>query len=229
VAGCAAGVVERVAQVRIILMGPPGAGKGTQAELLRERFNVPHISSGDLLRSAVKRKTALGMQAKRFMDRGELVPDDVLMGTIEERLRGDDSAKGFILDGFPRTVAQADALTALLKEGGTPIDHVVSLAVPRDEVVKRLSGRRTCRECGALYHIIFDPPSNAGICNKCNGDLYQRDDDQEDTILARLDVYDRQTAPVLALYRKQGLLRAVDGIGSRDQVFGRLLAAVADA
>jgi adenylate kinase len=211
-------------------MGPPGAGKGTQAELLRERFDVPHISSGDLLRGAVRRKTALGMQAKRFMDRGELVPDGVLMGTIEERLRGDDIAKGFILDGFPRTVAQADALSAMLNEAGRPIDHVLSLTVPRDEVVKRLSGRRTCRECGALYHIIFDPPSNTGICNKCNGDLYQRDDDQEDTILARLDVYDRQTAPLLALYRGQGLLREVDGIGSRDQVFGRLLAAVqADA
>ena len=229
-ADCAAGADERVAQVRIILMGPPGAGKGTQAELLRERFDVPHISSGDLLRSAVKRKTTLGMQAKRFMDRGELVPDSVLMGAIEERLRCDDIAKGFILDGFPRTVTQADALTAMLREGGTPVDHVLSLTVPRDEVVKRLGGRRTCRECGALYHIIFDPPSNTGICNKCNGELYQRDDDQEDTILARLDVYDRQTAPLLALYRGQGLLREVDGIGSRDQVFGRLLAAVqADA
>ncbi len=210
----------------MILMGPPGAGKGTQAELLRERFDVPHISSGDLLRSAVKRKTTLGMQAKRFMDRGELVPDNVLLGTIEERLRRNDCATGFILDGFPRTVAQADALTAMLGKCGTRVDHVASLTVPRDEVVKRLSGRRTCRDCGALYHIIFDPPSNAGICNKCNGELYQRDDDQEDTILARLDVYDRQTAPLLALYRKHGLLREVDGIGSQDQVFARLLAAI---
>jgi adenylate kinase len=226
VVGCAAGADERVAPVRIILMGPPGAGKGTQAELLRERFDVPHISSGDLLRGAVKRKTTLGMQAKRFMDRGELVPDSILLGTIEERLRGDDSAKGFILDGFPRTVAQADALSTMLRGRGTHVDHVLSLTVPRDEVVKRLSGRRTCRECGALYHIILDPPRNAGICNKCNGELYQRDDDQEDTILARLDVYDRQTAPLLALYRKHGLLREVDGIGSQDQVFARLLAAM---
>ncbi len=210
----------------MILMGPPGAGKGTQAELLRERFDVPHISSGDLLRSAVKRKTTLGMQAKRFMDRGELVPDDVLLGTIEERLQHNDCATGFILDGFPRTVAQADALTAMLGKCGTRVDHVASLTVPRDEVVKRLSGRRTCRDCGALYHIIFDPPNNAGICNKCNGELYQRDDDQEDTILARLDVYDRQTAPLLALYRKHGLLREVDGTGSQDQVFARLLAAI---
>jgi adenylate kinase len=210
----------------MILMGPPGAGKGTQAQLLQERFDVPHVSSGDLLRSAVKRKTTMGVQAKRFMDRGELVPDDILLGAIEERLNRNDCAKGFIVDGFPRTVVQADALTAMLAKGGARIDHVASLIVPREEVVKRLSGRRTCRDCGALYHIIFDPPSNAGICNKCNGELYQRDDDQEDTILARLDVYDRQTAPVVALYREHGLLREVDGVGSQDQVFARVLARV---
>ena len=210
----------------MILMGPPGAGKGTQATLLQERFDLPHVSSGDLLRSAVKRKTAMGVQAKRFMDRGELVPDDILLGAIEERLNRNDCVKGFILDGFPRTVAQADALTAMLGKGATAVDHVVSLRVPREEVVKRLSGRRTCRDCGAMYHIIFEPPSNSSICNKCNGELYQRDDDQEDTILARLDVYDRQTAPLRALYRQQGLLREVDGVGSQDQVLARLLAAV---
>lgn len=210
----------------MILMGPPGAGKGTQAKLLQERFDVPHVSSGDLLRSAVKRKTAMGVQAKRFMDRGELVPDDILLGAIEERLKRNDCAKGFILDGFPRTEGQTDALAAMLAKGGTGIDHVTSLTVPRDEVVKRLGGRRTCRDCGAMYHIIFDPPSNFGICNKCNGELYQRDDDQEDTILARLDVYDRQTARLMALYRERGLLREVDGVGSQDQVFERLLAGV---
>lgn len=207
----------------MILMGPPGAGKGTQAKLLQERFDVPHISSGELLRGAVRRKTPLGVQAKRFMDRGELVPDDVLLGTIEERLRRSDCATGFLLDGFPRTVAQADALAAMLHSMGTHIDNVTSLIVPRDELVKRLSGRRTCRECGAMYHIIFDPPINPGICNKCNGELYQRDDDQEDTILARLDVYDRQTAPLLALYRQRGVLHEVDGVGSPDQVFERIL------
>jgi len=209
----------------MILMGPPGAGKGTQAKLLQERFDVPHISSGDLLRVAVRRKTPLGVQAKRFMDRGELVPDDVLLGTIEERLRRNDCATGFLLDGFPRTVAQADALVAMLLSMGTHIDNVTSLIVPRDELVKRLSGRRTCRECGAMYHIIFDPPNNPGICNKCNGELYQRDDDQEDTILARLDVYDSQTAPLLALYRRRGVLHEVDGVGSPDQVFERILTA----
>lgn len=210
----------------MILMGPPGAGKGTQAKLLQERFDVPHISSGDLLRSAVKRKTAMGRQAKRFMDRGELVPDDILLGAIDERLKRNDVAKGFILDGFPRTVVQADALAAMLAKDGTGMEHVTSLTVPREELVKRLSGRRTCRDCGAMYHIIFDPPNNAGICNRCNGELYQRDDDQEDTILARLDVYDRQTAPVLALYRERKLLRQVDGVGSQDQVFARLLEAM---
>jgi len=209
----------------MILMGPPGAGKGTQAKLLQERFDVPHISSGDLLRVAVRRKTPLGVQAKRFMDRGELVPDDVLLGTIEERLRRNDCATGFLLDGFPRTVAQADALVTMLLSMGTHIDNVTSLIVPRDELVKRLSGRRTCRECGAMYHIIFDPPNNPGICNKCNGELYQRDDDQEDTILARLDVYDSQTAPLLALYRQRGVLHDVDGVGSPDQVFERILTA----
>jgi len=210
----------------MILMGPPGAGKGTQAKLLQKRFDVPHVSSGDLLRSAVSRETAMGVQAKRFMDRGELVPDDILLGAIEERLNRNDCANGFILDGFPRTVAQADALTVMLAKRGVGIDHVASLTVPRDEVVRRLSGRRTCRDCGAMYHIIFDPPSNRGICNQCNGELYQRDDDKEDTIRARLDVYDRQTARLMELYRERGLLREVDGVGSQDQVFGRLLAAV---
>jgi adenylate kinase len=207
----------------MILIGPPGVGKGTQAKLLEERFDVPHISSGDLLRSNVKRKTPLGVQAKRFMDRGELVPDSILLGAIDERLRRNDCSRGFILDGFPRTVPQADALTSMLADMGTHLDSVISIQVPREEVVKRLSGRRTCRECGTMYHIIFDPPSNPGICNKCNGELYQRDDDQEDTIMARLDVYDRVTAPVLAAYRERQLLREVNGVGSQDQVLTRIV------
>lgn len=210
----------------MILMGSPGAGKGTQAKLLQERFDIPHVSSGDLLREAMKRKTPMGVQAKRYMDRGELVPDAVLLGAIEDRLRRNDCARGFILDGFPRTVAQADALAAMLSQMGGEIDHVISLRVPREDVIKRLSGRRTCRDCGTMYHIIFDPPNNSGICNKCNGELYQRDDDQEDTILARLEVYEGQTAPVLDRYRHQGLLREVDGVGGPDQVFQRILGAV---
>jgi adenylate kinase len=209
--------------VRMVFIGPPGAGKGTQAKRLAERLRVPHISSGDLLRDAVKRKTPLGLEAKRFMDQGELVPDAVLLGTMEERLRQHDCTNGFILDGFPRTVAQSTALASMLNGLGIRLDHVVRLVVPRDEIVKRLSGRRTCRDCGALYHIIFDPPNNPGICNKCNGELYQRDDDQEDTILARLDVYDRETAPLAATYREQTLLRDVDAVGSQEQVLQRIL------
>jgi len=204
-------------------MGPPGAGKGTQAKLLEQQFRVPHISSGDLLRAAVKRKTAMGLQAKRFMDRGELVPDEVLIGAIEDRLREEDCTKGFILDGFPRTLAQADALRDMLVRLNAEVKDVISIHVPKDDLVKRMSGRRVCRECGAMFHIIFDPPSNEGICNKCSGELYQRDDDQEDTIVARLEVYERQTAPLLALYRGQGMLREIDGIGGQDQVLQRIL------
>jgi len=207
-------------------MGPPGAGKGTQAKLLEEHFKVRHISSGDLLRAAVKKKTPLGVQAQCYMERGELVPDDVLLGTIEERLRQDDARVGFILDGFPRTLPQADALCTLLQAMDTRVDDVTSIEVPREELVKRLGGRRTCRECGTMYHVDFNPPRTPGRCDECNGELYQRDDDKEDTILARLEVYDRQTAPVLNKYRAHGLLREVAGLGTREQVFERILAQV---
>jgi adenylate kinase len=209
--------------MRMILMGPPGAGKGTQAKRLAARFGIPHISSGDLLRDAAKRRTPMGVQAKRYMDRGELVPDNVLLGAIEERLHEPDCSAGFILDGFPRTIAQAEALDTMLAGMGAKLENVISINVPRDEVVKRISGRRTCRDCGALYHVIFDPPTNPGVCNKCNGELFQRDDDQEDTILARLEVYQRATAPLLDAYRKAGVLREADGIGSQDQVLARIL------
>ena len=210
----------------MILLGPPGSGKGTQAKLLSQRFGVPHVSSGDLLRSAVKRKTPMGLRAKRFMDRGELVPDEIVLGAVDERLGEPDCARGVILDGFPRTLAQDQALTVMLAKMQTGIDSVVSLTVPRDELVKRLSGRRTCRDCGALYHIIFDPPRNAGICNQCNGELFQRDDDQEDTVVARLEVDERNTAPLIVAYRQAGLLREVDGVGGQEQVLGRILARV---
>jgi adenylate kinase len=209
--------------VRIILIGPPGSGKGTQAKLLAARFGIPHISSGDLLRDAVRQGTPLGLQAKRYMERGELVPDDVLLGTIAERLRQPDCAPGFILDGFPRTLFQDDALGKMLGGQGQTVEHVASIDVPRAELVKRISGRRTCRECGAMYHVIFDPPNNADRCNRCNGQLYQREDDREDTIAARLEVYDRQTAPLLDVYRERHMLCQVDGVGSREQVLHRLL------
>lgn len=166
------------------------------------------------------------MQAKRYMDRGELVPDDIVLGAVEERLRESDCANGFILDGFPRTLAQEVALTSMLATMPMEIKTLVSLNVPRDELVKRLSGRRTCRDCGASYHIIFGPPRNPGICNNCNGEVFQRGDDQEDTVVARLEVYDRNTAPLIAAYRRAGVLREVDGVGGQEQILGRILAQV---
>jgi adenylate kinase len=207
-------------------MGPPGAGKGTQSSLLAERFGLPSISTGAMLRDEVRRKSSLGNEAKRHMDKGELVPDEVMTGVAEERLRRPDCARGFILDGFPRTVAQAEALDLVLHQLGRSVDRVVSIHVPGEELIKRLSGRRTCRECGALYHIIFDPPTNAGLCNRCNGELYQRDDDHEDIIASRLEVYARETAPLLRHYQARKLLAEVDGTGSRDDILVRVLEAV---
>jgi len=215
--------------MRILLVGPPGCGKGTQANLLHARFGIPHVSSGDLLRAAVHQGTPLGAQAKRFMDAGNLVPDELLLDVIGERLRQADCGRGFILDGFPRTLAQATALSAMLSRHAAALDHVVSLRVPRQDLVTRLSGRRTCRQCGRMYHVVFDPPATDGQCTRCHGSLYQRDDDREATIVARLDVYDAHTAPLLAHYREQGLLRDIDGGGSRDAVFARVVRGIEDA
>jgi len=204
-------------------MGAPGAGKGTQSALLAERLHVACISTGNILREEVRRKSALGAKAKRHMDKGELVPDDVIIGIVDDRLKQTDCAPGFILDGFPRTVPQAEALDRVLGALGRRIDAVVNITVPNEELIKRLSGRRTCRDCDALYHIIFDPPTNAGICNKCSGELYQRDDDHEDIIMSRLEVYVRATAPLLAYYRRRALLAEVDGTGGREDILSRIL------
>jgi adenylate kinase len=209
--------------LNLILMGPPGAGKGTQSALLGERLRLPYISTGHMLRDEVRRKSSLGLEAKRHMDKGELAPDDVIMRILEERLGQADCRPGFILDGVPRTMPQAEWLDRALTTLGRALDIVVSIVVPDEELIKRLSGRRTCRECGAMYHIIFDPPTNAGICNKCNGDLYQRDDDHEDIIASRLEVYARQTAPLLQHYRARNLLAEVDGTGARDDILGRIV------
>ena len=212
--------------MNLIIMGPPGAGKGTQSRRLGEFLGAPVISTGEMLRDEIKRKTTLGTQAKRHMDKGELIPDALMIGVIEERLKRPDCERGFILDGFPRTVAQADALHKMLGNIGGSLEHAVSLSVPNDELLKRLSGRRTCRDCGAMYHIIFDPPTNEGLCNKCNGELYQRDDDHEDIITSRLEVYESQTSPLLNYYRNHRQLVEVDGIGGRDDVLARILARV---
>jgi adenylate kinase len=212
--------------VNLIFVGPPGSGKGTQSSALAQKLGVPAISTGNMLRDEVRRKTALGMQAKRYMDKGELIPDPLMVETLHERLAQPGCARGFILDGFPRTVAQAEALDAMLATLAHPLRRVVSLTVPRVELVKRLAGRRTCRDCGAMYHIIYDPPTNAAHCNKCHGELYQRDDDHEDIVTSRLDVYDRQTAPLLQYYRDRGLLTEVSGIGGREDVLDRVLDAV---
>jgi len=209
--------------MRIVLLGPPGAGKGTQAQTLRQTFGIPHISTGDLLRQAVREETALGKQARSYMDKGELVPDDLVTAMVAERLQQADCAPGFLLDGFPRTIAQADALAAELARSGRKLDGVVSLMVVRADLVERLSGRRVCRECGAMYHERFEPSKKAGVCDRCQGALYQRSDDNAETVNSRLSVYERSTAPLLAYYRGRSLLYEIDGNGTPEEVRQRIL------
>ncbi len=216
--------------MRLVLLGPPGAGKGTQARMLEKRLGVPQVASGDLLRTAVRKKTALGREAKRYMDKGALVPDDLVLKLIEERLSQPDAASGFILDGFPRTVAQAETLDAMLKTGGPrQLDKVIAIMVPDEEIVKRISGRRTCKNCGAMYHLIYDPPRNQNLCNSCNGELYQRDDDAEDTVRMRLDVYAATMRPLLEYYERAGLLKQIDGIGRPEEIQQHILEALGPA
>jgi len=209
--------------MRLVLLGPPGAGKGTQAKLMQERTGASHISSGDLLRAAIASDSELGRAAKGYMDRGELVPDQLVIDMIAERLRHNGHDPSFMLDGFPRTVAQADALESMLKGRNIPLDHVISLEVPREELVRRLAGRRTCSQCATMYHTAYDPPRQPGVCDRCGGQLVQRDDDREETVRARLDVYDKATAPVAAFYRARNLLREIDGTGNTTQVHDRIL------
>lgn len=208
--------------VRLILLGPPGAGKGTQAQRLTERLGIPQVSTGDMLRAAVAAGTPLGREAKATMDRGALVPDGVVIGIIRERLKAPDCARGYILDGFPRTVAQAEALGEMLEAMGTPLTAVLSLTVDPEELVRRLAGRRSCGSCGAAYHLDTAPPRRPGRCDRCGGELFQREDDREETIRKRLAVYRDQTAPLVAYYRGRGLLKEVDGRGEIADVFARL-------
>ncbi len=209
--------------MNLILLGPPGAGKGTQAKLLTKKYQIPQISTGDILRAAVKEQTAMGMKAKGFMDSGALVPDEVVVGIVEERLAKPDCKNGFILDGFPRTTAQADSLRRMLQGLGKAVEHVISMDVDKEELLGRITGRRTCRGCGKGYHVSFDPPKNLGKCDECGGELYQRDDDSEATMRNRLDIYEEQTAPLIAYYSAESLLRHIHGMGSIEEIQQEIL------
>jgi adenylate kinase len=211
--------------MRVVLLGPPGAGKGTQARRLAARWSVPQVATGDMLREAVARGTTLGLEARRYMDTGELVPDSVIIGLVRERLAQPDGRKGFVLDGFPRTAAQAEALDQMLEAEGTPLDRVVLFQVPDEEPVARLSGRRVCRGCGRNYHLTLSPSRTAGVCDHCGGELYQRTDDEEATVRRRLAVYARDTRPLVEYYRRRGLLATIAGTGSVDAVQADLIKA----
>jgi len=209
--------------MRIILIGPPGGGKGTQAQKLIEKYKIPQISTGDLLRSAVKEGTPLGLKAKEYMGKGQLLPDELVLELVEERLKEQDCKKGFILDGFPRTIAQAEALDKMLEQRKEKLTAVVEIEVPDTEVVRRLSGRRTCKNCGAMFHIEFNKPKTDGKCDKCGGELYQREDDNEKTIKSRLEVYHSQTEPLIDYYKKQELFKKVNGLGKIEKIFEQLV------
>ena len=210
----------------IILLGPPGAGKGTQAERLVKQYNLAYIATGDILRAAVKSGSPLGKQAKTFMEQGQLVPDEVVVGIVRERLTAPDCAAGAILDGFPRTVAQAQALDQVLEEIGTKIDRVIHIEVDEEELITRLTGRRVCRECAATYHIKFNPPKVRNVCDQCGGELYQREDDSLSTVQERLVVYNKQTAPLIDYYNREGLLTVIDGNREIEQIFSQISSAL---
>ncbi len=214
--------------MNIVMMGPPGAGKGTQAKILAERFDLLHLSPGDLLREAVREGTELGRKAKTFMDAGLLVPDELIVDLIGARIREEETgrARGVILDGFPRTLRQAEALDGLLEESGRSLDAVVNITLPVEEAVRRLTGRRVCRGCGANYHLLYKPPRALGVCDLCGGPLYQRTDDTEETARSRLEVYRRETEPLISYYARRGLVREVDGRGNVDTVTDRLVKAL---
>lgn len=204
--------------MHVILMGPQGSGKGTQAQRLTDEYGIPHISTGDTLRAAIAAGTPLGQQAKAAVEAGQLVADEIMIGLVEERLAQPDCRSGYLLDGFPRTVPQAEAFAAALGRLNLPLKVVINLAVPRELLMQRLTGRRTCKNCGAIFHVDFQPPAKAGVCDRCGGELMQRQDDVPEVIATRLDAYDRQTSPLLAYYEQQGLLRNVAGDAPPDAV-----------
>jgi adenylate kinase len=212
--------------MRLILVGPPGAGKGTQALHLASHFGIPHISTGDIFRLNIKGETELGKLAKSYMDAGNLVPDSVTNDMVADRLTHDDAQSGFLLDGYPRNVGQADFLKEALVKAETTLDAVLEFALANEEIIKRLSGRRTCRGCGGVSHVIFNAPKTAGICDLCQGELYQREDDKEEVIAHRLAVYSEQTAPIIDYYRKTGLLKTISAIGEVNEIADRAIAAL---
>ena len=212
--------------MRVVLVGPPGAGKGTQAQFIASHLAIPTISTGDIFRSNVSSGTELGRLAKSYMDRGDLVPDEITVAMVSSRLQEDDAQAGFLLDGFPRNVPQAETLQKLLAEWDVRLDVVMELVVDDDEVVRRLSGRRTCRRCGRVWHVLFDPPARMELCDDCGGELFQRDDDRERTIRHRLDVYQVQTQPLIAFYADEGTLLGIDATGPVEEVTDRALTAL---
>ena len=212
--------------MRIVLVGPPGAGKGTQAQFIATHLAIPKISTGDIFRYNVSQGTPLGRQAKEYMDRGDLVPDEVTIAMVRDRLGEEDAQDGFLLDGFPRNVPQAETLKKQLMDWEQRLTVVLELVVDEDEVVRRLSGRRTCRRCERVWHIMFDPPTRDGICDACGGELFQRDDDREETVRHRLEVYKKQTAPLVSYYADEGILIGIDATGPVEEVTERALAAL---
>ncbi len=212
--------------MRLVLVGPPGAGKGTQAHFIASHLSIPRISTGDIFRYNVTNHTELGAQAKEFMDRGDLVPDEVTVAMVRDRLGEDDAKEGFLLDGFPRNVPQAETLKKMLAETDIKLTVVLELEVDEDEVVRRLSGRRTCRRCERVWHVLYDPPSREGICDDCGGDLFQRDDDMEEVIRHRIEVYKSQTEPLVAFYAEEGILAVIDAAGPVEEITSRALGAL---
>lgn len=215
--------------MNLIFLGAPGAGKGTQSQFISQKYKIPQISTGDILREARKNQTELGKKADAFMKAGELVPDAVVIGIVDERLKEKDCERGYILDGFPRTVAQADALAELLLSRGRKIDAVLNFVVPEDELVRRLSGRRVCKSCGATYHTQFSPPRVSGVCDKCRSEVVQRQDDAEDTVRQRLKVYAEKTQPLIGYYETKKILRSIEATGAVEEITGRIVKALSAA